>query len=30
MFGHLSWAAMTGALTMATIQPASAQVTARF
>jgi hypothetical protein len=30
MFGHLSWAAMTGALTMAAIQPASAQVTARF
>src|SRR5664279_2942765 len=30
MFGHLSWAAMTGALTMAAIQPASAQVTALF
>jgi hypothetical protein len=30
MFGHLSWAAMTGALTMAAIQPASAQVTSRF
>lgn len=30
MLGHLSWAAMTGALAMAAIQPASAQVTARF
>jgi hypothetical protein len=30
MLGHLNWAAMTGAVAMAGIQPVSAQVTARF